>query len=85
MEFQLNGIERQGKEDYLTWKVLPAAMAAIVLRAIFPDLVFGSLGTRTASLKLATGPTHSLTCLTTSSLISFSDLSIPGIWSARKI
>jgi len=44
----------------------PAAMAAIVLRAILPDLVFGRRGTMITSLKLATGPTSSRTFAITS-------------------
>ena len=62
----------------LTLKGLFAAIAAIVFLAIFPDLVFGSFGTRTANLKLATGPIPSLTCLMTSFNISSSDIPIPA-------
>ena len=42
------------------------------LRAILPDLVFGSFLTTTACLKLATGPIETRTLLTTLSIISFS-------------
>jgi len=41
-------------------------MAASVLRAILPDLVFGRRGTMMTSLKLATGPTFRRTVAITS-------------------
>lgn len=47
-------------------------MALSVLRAIFPDRVFGNLFTTTACLNAATGPIDSLTKATTLSTMSFS-------------
>lgn len=47
-------------------------MAFRVFRAIFPDLVLGSLSTKTACLKHATGPINSLTLATIFSTNSFS-------------
>ena len=59
MVFMQNGFKR----EFLTRNGFPAAMAAIVFLATFPDLVFGSPGTTMACLKHATGPNVCSYCL----------------------
>jgi len=56
----------------------PAAIAARVLRAILPDLVFGRRGTTITSLKLATGPTCSRTFAITSLTRLVRPISVSG-------